>query len=169
MYGCTDKMQKVYTKNGDSGYTIDFSGKKIAKDHPIIVIGGKIDALQSSIDGAMMYSNRKRKAVLEHIQRKLWQTSAEIAHCDRLCLIDPIKEKDVKQLEKEIDALGEAPKHFIRFQSWEAIIYNECRIRARELETQLVLQLRKRKLRPVVYQYINRLSSLFFMYAYKSR
>ena len=160
-------MKKVYTKKGDTGYTKDYAGRKVAKDHCLIVLGGKIDSLQSSIDLAMMYAKGETKKNLEHIQKKLWQMAAEIAHCDKSCLIDPVKKEDVAMLEKEINKLGKPPEHFIRFKGWKAISYNECRIRCRDLERHLVQLLRKGKLRPVVYQYANRLSSYFFMLAYK--
>ena len=60
------------------------------------------------------------------------------------------------------------PKKFVRFTTQTAIWFNECRVRCRELETLIVKMFREGKIRPDVYKYINRLSSLFFMLGYKS-
>jgi len=78
-----------------------------------------------------------------------------------------VAEEDLRALEGVTDSLGEPPKKFIRFNTLKAIQYNECRIRCRELETLMAGPLRKKKLRPIVFRYVNRLSSLFFMLAYK--
>lgn len=162
-------MRKVYTGKGDRGVTTDFSGKRIRKDNQIIVTGGKIDALQSAIDTARVHAKQKERRALERIQTKLWQLSAEISHCDQKCLVAPIVDSDLREIEQQINTLGEPSATFFRFTNTRAIAYNECRIRARELETYLAPFLRKKKLRPVAYRYINRLSSYFFMLAYRSR
>jgi cob(I)alamin adenosyltransferase len=160
-------MRKAYSKAGDQGYTKDYSGKKLAKDDLVIVVGGKIDSLQSCIDMAILQEKGKNKEILELVQRKMWQTAGEISCADEKCVIDPVTQKDLDDLEDFIDSFGEPPQKFIRFNTHEAILLNECRIRARELETFLVKLLRRKKIRPEVYAYLNRLSSLFFIIAYK--
>ncbi len=161
-------MKKVYTRKGDTGCTYDYAGKILQKDHIIVIIGGKIDALQSAIDLALLQVKGKDKEMLNWVQRKLWQTAGEISCADKSCIIDPVTEKDLKALEKYTDSLGEPPTKFIRFNTEKSIIFNECRIRCRELETFLVKLLRKKKLRHLAYSWINRLSSLFFMMSYKA-
>lgn len=161
-------MRKVYTKNGDGGFTVDYSNRRIQKDDIVVIVGGKIDALQSAIDLAMLMGEKRHKLFLEWVQRKLWQTAGEISCADEKCVIDPITEDDTDKLEKYIDSLGEPPQKFIRFNSEKSIIYNEARIRCRELETLLVKLLRAKKVRPTAYRWLNRLSSLFFMLGYKA-
>ena len=158
---------KAYTKKGDQGCTHDYSGKKIPKDDIQIVCWGKVDELQAIVDLAILQSQGEVKKILNQIQRKLWQVAGEIACSPSECLIDPVTEENLAGMEKYIDSLGQPPKHFVRFNTREAITFNECRVRCRNLERNLVKMLRKKKLRPVVYKYINRLSSLFFMLAYK--
>jgi len=160
-------MGKVYTSAGDGGFTKDFSGKVFAKDDLMIIVNGKIDSLQSALDMALFLDNG-HKAFLERVQQKLWQACGEIANCPGDCLNAPITDFDLKELEEYIDSLGESPKKFVRFTNPSSIWLNECRIRCRELETSLVKMFRENKLRPEVYRYINRLSSLFFMLGYKS-
>ncbi len=160
-------MRKAYTKKGDDGYTTDFSGKKIPKDDIKIVVSGKIDSLQSAIDVVLLNAKGDHKIFLEGVQKKLWQAAGEIACADKSCIKWPITEDDVYEIERFTDLLGEPPKKFIRFNTERAISYNECRIRCRELEIYLVKLLRKKQIRPIVSPYINRLSSAFFMMAYK--
>lgn len=161
-------MRKAYTKVGDRGWTRDFSGKKLSKDDPKIVIGGKMDSLQSAIDLALLGAKGRTKKVLEEARKKLWQSAGELSCSDRKCVPWPVTETDLTALEGFIDSLGEPPKRFLRFGTLQAIRYDECRIRCRELETFLVKPLRAKKLRPSVFRYVNRLSSLFFMLAYKA-
>lgn len=158
---------KLYTTKGDGGVTKDYSGLELAKDSLIIVINGKIDSLQSAIDMAL-FLEVEYSDFLKIIQQKLWQASGEIANCPGDCLNAPITELDLKTLEEYIDSLGEPPNKFVRFTNPKSISFNECRVRCRELETFLVKGLRENTIRPEIYKYINRLSSLFFMMAYKS-
>jgi cob(I)alamin adenosyltransferase len=168
IYFCYNEiiMAKVYTKKGDEGTTADYSGQRILKDDVVIIVMGKIDALQSSIDAAILEGGAKHKPFLEWVQRKLWQTAGEISCADEKCVIDPITDGDLEKLEAYIDALGEPPKRFIRFNTKRSIAYNEARIRCRDLETSLVKLLRDKKVRPAAYAWLNRLSSLFFMLSY---
>jgi len=158
--------KKVYSGKGDAGSTVDFQGKRVGKDDLRIMALGKIDALQAVIDLTLLRAAGKEKEILEQIQKKLWQTAGEISCASKECIIDPVQENDITTMERFIDSLGEPPKKFIRFNTAESIALNECRIRCRELETYLVKLLKSKKIRPVVYKYINRLSTLFFMAAY---
>lgn len=158
---------KVYTTKGDTGLTKDYAGNSLNKDDIIIVVNGKIDFLQSAIDMSV-FLNVEHAHFLKEIQQKLWQASGEIANCSSDCLICPITSDDLKKLEEYTDSLGEPPNKFVRFTNEKSIWFNECRVRCRELETYIVKLLREGKLRPEVYKYVNRLSSLFFMLGYKS-
>lgn len=157
---------KVYTKQGDFGYTQDLSGKKLPKNDLKIVCWGKVDELQATIDLALLRSKGKIKKQLQWVQRKLWQASAEMAQCTSECLNDPVTEKDLCYLEEITDTLREPPKKFVHMNTYDAIIFNECRVRCRSLERDLSGLLLKKRVRPVIFQYINRLSSYFFMLAY---
>ena len=143
-------MRTAYTKKGDAGFTRDSSGKRLAKDDLRIVAGGKIDALQSAIDLALLDAKGPAKAMLQEVQSRLWRE---------------VGQRDLERLEDFIDLLGEPPKKFARFDTLRAIHYNECRVRCRDLESACTRLLRSGKMRPAVYAYLNRLSSLFFMLA----
>ncbi len=158
---------KVYTSNGDSGFTKDFSGQRLLKDDIRIIANGKIDSLQSAIDMVLTF-NSEHKEILGKVQQKLWQTAGEIANCPGECLNAPLTPDDLIYLENYIDSLGEPPRKFVRFTDEKSIWFNECRIRCRELETLIVKLFREGALRADVFKYVNRLSSLFFMLGYKS-
>ncbi|MEK6925229.1 MAG: hypothetical protein AABW71_03245 [Nanoarchaeota archaeon] len=160
-------MVKVYTSNGDSGFTKDYAGNPIPKDDLIVLVNGKIDFLQSALDMTLLLSV-EHSDFLKIVQQKLWQASGEIANCPGECIIAPITNEDLVKLEEYVDSLGEPPNKFVRFTNERSIWFNECRVRCRELETFLVKMLREGKLRPEIYRYVNRLSSLFFMLGYKS-
>ena len=159
-------MPKVYTTNGDEGFTRDFSGRSILKNNEIILSNGKIDSLQSAIDMSLILSDKKHVSILNKVQQKLWQAAGEIANCPGECINSPITSQDLEELEIYIDSLGEPPNKFVRFTNEKSIWFNECRVRCRELETLLVSLLQNKALRPEIFKYINRLSSLFFMLGY---
>lgn len=158
-------MDKVYTSNGDSGFTKDYAGNPLPKDDLLILTNGKVDFLQSAIDMSMLLSV-EHAHFLRIVQQKLWQASGEIANCPGECINSPITDLDLTKLEEYIDSLGEGPNKFVRFTNERSIWFNECRVRCRELETYLVKLLREGKIRPEIYRYVNRLSSLFFMLGY---
>lgn len=158
---------RVFTTKGDEGITRDYAGNEVAKDDIIILTNGKIDTLQSALDMSMLLSV-DHSVFLKVVQQKLWQASGEIANCPGECIIAPITADDLIRLEEYIDSLGEPPNKFVRFTNERSIWFNECRVRCRELETYLVKLLREGKVRPEIYRYVNRLSSLFFMLGYKS-
>jgi cob(I)alamin adenosyltransferase len=159
-------MRKAYTGKGDEGITSDYAGKKLDKHSFEVKLVGKIDSLQSSIDLAILKADVKVREILEEVQKKLWQTSGELFNCPSDCVLWPVKEEDLKKVENFIEYLGEPPNKFVRFNTMESIILNECRVRCREVETNLSELLSKGKVRRIVFKYINRLSSLFFMLSY---
>ncbi len=166
---------QFYTRKGDKGYTQDYAGKRLRKDDIRIICWGRVDELQAAVDLAILRSrsgakkNQKDiKEMLEYIQRKLWQISGEISCSPPECVNEPVDRYDVLRLEKYIAWFGEPPKHFVRFTTIDAILFNECRVRCRALDRDLVKLLFKKQLRREIFQYANRLSSLLFMLAYKS-
>tara|TARA_Y100000310_G_scaffold332785_1_gene409017 strand:- start:828 stop:1325 length:498 start_codon:yes stop_codon:yes gene_type:complete len=162
-------VKKVYTRKGDSGMTKDFAGKELHKSDLLIHINGKIDSFQSALDMSVMLEKKEGdKKVLEEVRKKMWQAAGEVANCDKNCLIWPVTSEDLDELEKFVDGLGSPPEKFVRFENEKAIWFNECRVRCRDLERDLVKLFRDGKLRKEVYSYVNRLSSLFFMLGYKS-
>ena len=163
-------MKKAYTRKGDQGTTRDFQGVSYKKSDCFISSVGKIDSLQASVDQAI-YDQRGNQAYLQpllSIQEKLWQIAGEIASASDKYLVKKLSQQDIVCLEKKIDDLGEPPKTFVRFTTQESIHLNECRVRCRDLERKLIELKEQREIKPEILAYTNRLSSLFYMMAYKA-
>jgi cob(I)alamin adenosyltransferase len=159
----------IYTKKGDKGYASTLKGDKVPKNHEIIIITGKIDSLQSSLDSAnIVIQDEEIKKIIFEINEKLWQTAGEISNQGLSEMIKkPITEQDILELEKHIDAHHPENTYFIRFNKETSTRLNEARIRTRELEIALTKIFLENKLRPEVYKYINRLSDLMYALACK--
>ena len=157
---------KVYTKLGDDGKTFTYGNLRVPKDSYIVDINGSIDFLQSSLDFCWFY-NEEFREIIEFINKKLWQLGGEISlggiggH-----IKDPIKEEDILFLEKTIDKFS-APNNFVRFTKRGSVNLNEARVRCRILERDLTPLLREGMIREEVYRFMNRLSDLLFILAYK--
>ncbi|MFC1685859.1 ATP:cob(I)alamin adenosyltransferase [Nanoarchaeota archaeon] len=162
-------MRKAYTRIGDEGYSRNLYGKKVSKGDVSILVEGKLDVLQAALDPAVLQEKGKYRKMLESVQRRLWQVAAQVSCGGKKCSVGGISEREVKDLERFIDLLGEPPQEFIRFRNPRAIVLNECRVRCRELETALFGLLKSKKISKEVFAYINRLSSLLYMMAYKRK
>ncbi|MCF7871460.1 ATP:cob(I)alamin adenosyltransferase [Candidatus Woesearchaeota archaeon] len=159
---------KVYTKVGDKGTTRTYSGKEIPKDDPIIIIGGKIDTLQASLDYAkIVLSDTEIIEIIEDVQKKLWQSAGEISQEGTEKLKEPITEENITTLEQNIDKYNQKIDFFIRFSKESSCRLNEARIRTRELEITMTQKHLEGKIRSEVYKYINRLSDLIYVLACK--
>ncbi len=158
---------KIYTKTGDAGTTLKYDGTRVPKDDPIIILVSKVDALQGALD--MAQTKIKDKAlivIIDAIQDKLWQTAGELSLGTKGRNVkNEITTPDIEFLEKYIDKYDEKKNYFVRFKTESSAYLNEARIRCRELETHLTHLLREKKLRPEIYQYINRLSDLLYVLA----
>ncbi|MCF7865969.1 ATP:cob(I)alamin adenosyltransferase [Candidatus Woesearchaeota archaeon] len=159
---------KVYTKIGDKGTTRTYTGKEIPKNDQIIVIGGKIDSLQASLDYAkLVLSDTEITLLIQNIQEKLWQSAGEISGEGIEKIKNPVNEEDITKLEEQIDKYNQKIDFFIRFTKETSARLNEARIRTRELEIAMTQMFREQKIRPELYKYINRLSDLIYVLACK--
>jgi len=157
---------KIYTKVGDEGETVTYGNLKVPKDSYIIDINGYIDALQSSLDFCYIH-NQEFRDLIDKINKKLWQLGGEISLGGiGKNIKDPITIRDIEEVENYIDRLL-YPRHFVRFTRLGSSHLNEARIRCRVLERELTQVLRAGLIREEVYKYINRLSDLLFVMAYK--
>lgn len=102
---------KVYTKKGDKGTTQLIGGKRVPKNHERIEAYGTVDELNSYMGLLRDQSvDKETQELIITIQNKLFTIGALLANQDdnnkmKLPLID---EKDVIQLENEIDKMNES-------------------------------------------------------------
>jgi cob(I)alamin adenosyltransferase len=102
---------KIYTKTGDKGKTSLIGGTKVPKSHIRIDSYGTVDELNSFIGLVSDQLNDERtKQALKEIQDRLFTIGSSLA-CDPdkepLMKIPDLKEEDVTNLEKEMDAMNE--------------------------------------------------------------
>ena len=157
----------VYTKTGDKGTTTRYDGSRVPKNDFSILIVGKIDNLLAGLDSAYVgLKDKKKKELIELIQNKLWQTAGEISlGKPGKKIVDEIQQKDILFLEEYIDKNTLNFNYFIRFKTESSSRLNEARVRCRELEVPLTKYFNEKKIRPEVYQYINRLSDVLYVMA----
>jgi cob(I)alamin adenosyltransferase len=158
---------KIYTKTGDEGTTSRYNGKRVPKDDPVIILVSKVDSLQGALDLAQAHvRDDALLPILDHVQDKLWQTAGELSLGGKGKNVkNEITARDIEALEKHIDKYDQKKKYFTRFRTESAAKLNEARLRCRELEVHLTPLLRKKKVRPEIYRYINRLSDLLYVLA----
>ena len=157
----------IYTKTGDKGTTTRYDGKRVPKNDFSVLIVGKLDNLMASLDSAYVsVKSKKIRKIIDEVQDKLWQTAGEISLGKPGKKINKeIKHEDIEVLEKYIDEFSQKISYFVRFRTESSTRINEARVRCRELEVPLTKYLKEGKVRPVVYQYINRLSDLLYVLA----
>jgi len=161
---------KIYTKNGDKGFTKLGNGLSVSKSHPWIKCYGAIDELNSWI--GMICSERhfpdNLKEKLQAIQSQLFYLGADL--CKSHQKYDAIHE-DTRKLEEWIDYLesqAEPIRNFILPGGFHlASIFHVIRTVCRRAEVELVEAARTETIdkyqNPITY--LNRLSDLFFCLA----
>jgi cob(I)alamin adenosyltransferase len=161
---------KVYTKKGDKGTTQLIGGKRVPKNHDRIDAYGTVDELNSYMGLLRDQSVRKEThELIITIQNKLFTIGALLANQDdnNKMKLPLIEEKDVTQLENEIDKMNESLPEMRFFilpgghttVSFCHIARCVCR-RAERLTIQIdedVLQIE------IILKYLNRLSDYLFV------
>jgi len=161
---------KIYTKTGDDGLTGLFGGHRVPKHDPRVEATGTLDELNAALGVARSVGlSSNAEPIVARLQSELFTLGAEIgaapglAHKLRVQLID---ETHVARLEQEIDAIDE------RLPPLKAFILPGGCLSAAELHRARTLSRRAERrllvlsdLRPVVVQYINRLSDHLFVLA----
>ena len=163
------KLDKIYTRGGDSGLTSLGDGKRIEKHSLRIRAYGEIDEVNSILGIVACYCNKFLKKIILKIQNDLFDIGAD------LC-IPSLKEKkiilneqNVIFLEKELDAMNDRLKKldsFILPGGTKASSFLHCaRTVTRRCERTIVELNSKEKINKNIIKYINRLSDFLFVAA----
>jgi len=163
----------IYTKKGDSGTTSLIGGTRISKSDIQVDAYGAIDELNSSISLANKAVQINTNAVLlESIQHQLFYLGAEIATSKENAMKGTprqIELTDIHAMECAIDRCMSAlppVQSFVLPGSSEAGSRLHCaRTVARRSERRLVALSQRLPLRPMVLEYMNRLSDLLYALA----
>ena len=168
------KLNKIYTRTGDSGETGLADGSRIAKDDPLAQAIGDVDEANSAIGLALLaITDEDVAGMLGRIQNELFDLGADLATPGEdfgpsemtLRVIQP----QIDRLEREIDGMNEGLDPLRSFilpggRSGSAQLHL-ARAIVRRAERAAVSATRKRQLNPLALTYLNRLSDHLFVAA----
>jgi len=161
---------KIYTKNGDLGYTSFLSGKRILKSDLRIESYGAVDELNSWIGLLRSQAvNKSREEELLEIQDRLFTIGSLLANdSENLKFKTPqLNTTDIDYLEQKIDAMeARLPKlkNFILPGGNQSVSYGHiARTVCRRVERKVVSLTLDSKIDDLVVKYLNRLSDYLFV------
>lgn len=164
----------IYTKTGDKGKTSLFSGKRVFKDDIRIETYGALDELNSVIGIILSDITKKNKENTYITQMLLGVQTTIFPICSYLAALKDVLSnielsKKITEMEKDIDYMtSQMPKlnNFILPGGGVAGAHlHLARTVTRRAERLIVKLNKKQNVNPLVIQYINRLSDLFFTLA----
>jgi cob(I)alamin adenosyltransferase len=167
----------IATRKGDDGTTSLLYGQRVTKDHPQIEAVGTLDEFNAALGAAKAACpDAARREELERIQKELVALMGEVA-CSEADLaryaaskFEKIDESRLARIDAGVAAL-EAQN--IRFDGWatpganaHAAALDVARTTARRAERRLIaLAHHGRVVRPLLLQYLNRVSDLLWLMA----
>lgn len=170
----TFRINRVYTRSGDSGDTGLVGGRRVSKTSLRVSAYGDIDETNSLI-GLVKESLSKKTAelrpVIEYLQQELFDLGSELATApeDVYEGMWQAGKPHVEYLEKLCDHFGEGLPELESFilpgGSETAALLHVARTVCRRAERTIVLLSKGEKISAEVVQYVNRLSDLLFVLA----
>ncbi len=165
------KLDKIYTRGGDSGLTSLADGSRVKKSSARVNAYGIVDELNSAIGIALCYY---QSDFLEKVQNELFDVGAELAtpfrEGDAKRARISISEDYVTRIENEIDRINANLPPLLSFVlpggniacSTLHLARTICRRAEREV---VYLAEVEPNINPILIKYINRLSDLIFVMA----
>ncbi len=163
------KLNKIYTRTGDSGETSLVNGARVSKHSRRPAAFGEVDEVNSVIGLARLHSQNESDEMLSRIQNDLFDLGADLAtpETDKPAL--RITTAQVTRLEEEIDAMNAELNPLTSFilpggsqlSAWLHMARTVSR-RAERRMTELAIE---EPVNEAAMQYINRLSDHLFVMA----
>lgn len=104
------KLDKIYTKAGDSGKTRLSTGEPVDKWHPRVTAYGTVDETNAALGVAALHADGEMLSALRRIQNDLFDLGADLATPDRGKTLEwePLRivAAQVARLETEIDGMN---------------------------------------------------------------
>lgn len=169
--------RSIATRTGDDGTTSLLYGQRVPKDHPQIEAVGACDELNAAIGVAKAACpDPAQKAGFEAIQKDLVALMGELACAEAdaaryaASKFQKIGDTELARIDAALAALEARP---VRLDGWAtpganplAAALDLARTAARRAERRLVaLPAQGRSVRPVLLQFVNRLSDLLWLLA----
>ncbi len=164
----------IATRTGDDGTTGLLYGQRVPKDHPQIETVGAFDELNVALGAVKLHATHR--TLLETAQQNLVALMGEVAcaevDAERFAQskFPKISEADLARIDA---AIVELEARGLKFDGWAtpgandlALACDQARVVARRAERRLVaLPAQGRNVRPVVRQFVNRLSDWLWLLA----
>jgi len=163
------KLDKIYTRGGDKGFTSLGDGKRVKKNNIRIKAYGEIDELNCALGIARIYCSKSLESVLLKIQNQLFDIGADL--CVPKKRVDGIlvKFESIELLEAEIDKLNSKLPSLKSFiipgGSKSSAFLHLSRSIARRCERSIIDLEKKETVSSNVVKYMNRLSDFLFVAA----
>ena len=163
------KLNKIYTRTGDSGTTGLADGSRIRKDHPRSIAIGEVDEANSAIGIALALVDSEHARRLQVIQNELFDLGADLATPGEIEGALRITAGQAARLEREIDAMNadlEPLRSFILpGGSADVAAVHLARSVVRRAERAMVTLNSAEPINPNALAYVNRLSDFLFVTA----
>ena len=166
------KLNRIYTKTGDTGETTLGDGKRVPKQALRIAAMGAIDEANAAIGVARLHADVEMDLMLARIQNDLFDLGADLCVPEDGSLSESalrILHTQTQRLEKEIDAMNAdlAPLNsFVLPGGTPVSAYlHLARTIVRRAETVIVALAASEKISVELIRYVNRLSDHLFVAA----
>ena len=163
------KLDKIYTRGGDSGLTSLGDGKRVKKNSLRIRAYGEIDEVNSILGIVVCYCNEFLKKIILKIQNDLFDVGADlcIPSLNEKKII--LNEQNILFLEKELDKINDKLNKLDSFilpgGTKASSFLHFARTVTRRCERTIVELSYKEKINQNIIKYINRLSDFLFVAA----
>ena len=164
------KLDKIYTKGGDTGYTSIVGGKRVKKSSYVIEAICSVDELNAFLGLLINHLKSNNKKIIRNIQNDLFDLGADLAtpFSKKKNTIRLFNSQTV-YLEKEIDKINAKLKPLTSFilPGGDEIsgLLHLARTICRRSEISIVKLSEKSSINIEILKYINRLSDLLFVLA----
>jgi cob(I)alamin adenosyltransferase len=166
------KLDRIYTRGGDSGQTSLGDGSRVPKCHIRVSAFGGLDEANSAIGVALLHiDDAEVREVLALAQNDLFDVGADLCRPERdyKKAVLRITERQVITLENQIDRFNEALSPLTSFVlpggSAASAYIHLARAVLRRAERDTVELAAQEPVNPEALKYVNRLSDLLFVLA----
>ncbi len=168
------KLNKIYTRTGDSGDTGLVDGSRVAKSDPRMAAIGDVDEANSAIGVALLHvEDEGLRAMLARIQNELFDLGADLATPGEDFAPSEmtlrIVQAQIDRLEREIDVMNEELSPLTSFilpgGAGGSAYLHLARSVARRAERSAVAAGEGAAFNPLALAYLNRLSDHLFVAA----
>jgi len=168
------RLNRIYTRTGDTGQTGLVGGNRISKADPRMSAIGDVDEANCAIGLALLHlEDEHSRARLSRLQNELFDLGADLANPGEDYTPDEMTLRivtgQVERLEREIDEMNEGLEPLRSFVlpggSAAAAHLHHARAVVRRAERSAVAAAEAMPLNPLALAYINRLSDHLFVLA----